>query len=52
MITFAQLFEPTSVDILLENMEEACHIKGANPDSDKNFEKFGNYSLLKIQDVL
>jgi len=45
-------FDPAVVDILLENMEEACHIKDEYMDTDADFEKFRNYSLLKIEDVL
>ena len=45
-------FDPPLVDILLENLEEACHIKDMYMDTDEDFEKFRNYSLLKIEDVL
>lgn len=45
-------FDPVLGDILLENLEEACHIRDMYLDTDEDFEKFRNYSLLKIEDVL
>ncbi len=45
-------FDPSTVDILLENLEEACHIRDMYQDTAEDFEKFRNYSLLKIEDVL
>lgn len=45
-------FDPDLVDILLANIGEADAIRLAYLDTDADFEKFRNYSLLKIEDVL
>jgi len=45
-------FDPALVDILLEHLEEVERIRLAHLDSDADFEKFRNYSLLKINAVL
>jgi HD-GYP domain-containing protein (c-di-GMP phosphodiesterase class II) len=45
-------FDPGMVDILLDQLEELNRIRLAHLDTDADFEKFRNYSLLKIEDVL
>ena len=45
-------FDPVLVDILLENLDQADAVRLAYMDTDADFEKFRNYSLLKIEDVL
>ncbi len=45
-------FDPTLVDILLDNLDEADAIRTTHADTEADFEKFRNYSLLKIEDVL
>jgi len=45
-------FDPGLVDILLEHLDELEQIRQTYMDSDADFEKFRNYSLLKIEDVL
>lgn len=45
-------FDPTLVDILLDHLDEVDRIRLAYLDNDADFEKFRNYSLLKINSVL
>ena len=45
-------FAPDVVDILLDRAAQAEHIRITYRDDDADFEKFRNYSLLKIEDVL
>ncbi|KAF0233101.1 MAG: GAF domain-containing [Desulfovibrionaceae bacterium] len=45
-------FDPVLVDILLEHLDEVDRIRMAYLDNDADFEKFRNYSLLKINAVL
>jgi putative two-component system response regulator len=45
-------FDPGMVDILLDQLDELNRIRLAYLDTDADFEKFRNYSLLKIEDVL
>jgi HD-GYP domain-containing protein (c-di-GMP phosphodiesterase class II) len=45
-------FDPGLVDILLNNLERFSAIRERYMDADADFEKFRNYSLLKVEDVL
>ena len=45
-------FDPALVDMLIENLDEAEAILITHADTEADFEKFRNYSLLKIEDVL
>lgn len=45
-------FDPRVVDALLDGIDEADRIRLTYMDTDADFEKFRNYSLLKIEDVL
>lgn len=45
-------FDPDLVDILLNNLDRMTAIHEQYMDAEADFEKFRNYSLLKVEDVL